>query len=1072
MEVIEVIEREVEVIEVIERGPAGPAGSGLTTLTTQGDTVYQGASIAQRLPIGTAGQVLKVNSGATAPEWGTISTAPSGAAGGDLTGTYPNPTLAASGASAGTYTKVTVDTKGRITTGTSATKSDVGLSNVDNTSDASKPISTATQTALNLKANLDSPTLTGTPLAPTASAGTNTTQIATTAFTLANRGDRYLTTSSSSHSITTGSKTFVVQSGLSYTPTQDVTIVYDAARHMHGVVTSYSGTSLVINVESVEGSGGPFTAWTINVGGLLTSQGALLEVNNLSDVANTATALINIGGVPTSRTVSSGTGLTGGGDLTANRTLAVSYGTTAGTATQGNDSRIANIRATSINTLTGANVPSGPSGGTGGSINLTGGAGFDGEIYDGDGSGAIGGSIELLGGPGGADGTAGAGGIIQMNGAGGDDGTGGRGGRIYANGKYGDGHAGTLTMNGIGNNPSGDINVSAIGNSSGGSIDTSGGGSITTKQGANNGGAGGTITMRGGNTVDYLGGNAGSINLQGSDDRSEGAFSGGSIDLSAISGTGGSITSTGINENSGGSLTMSATSVGSGGNINTSSLGGSINTSNEGGSINTSDLGGSITTATRGGSINTSGTSSDGVGGAINTSGAEYNGGSITTYGNNEGAGGSIDTSRNGGSINTRGTGSIGLGVLGTRTTLTGAATADRAISFPNASGTVALTSTTIASTLVDAKGDLIVGTAADTVARLPVGATNGHVLTVDSAEVGGMKWAAAAGGVADGDKGDITVSASGATWTIDANAVTNAKLAQVATSTLKGRVTAATGNLEDLTTTQVRTLLNVADGATANSADATLLARANHTGTQSVSTITGLAASATTDTTNAANISSGTLAIARIPTGTASTQVALGNHTHELTALAATGATNGHLLTANGSGGVTFAAAPAGGTKTYAVWTATQNQPPASLFAQLDTRNSIACLAYDAALVESGVFVGVMPEAASLGSGLIVRLHFMMATATSGNVRWRVAFERCTTDLDADDFATAVEANGAANATSGIITTAAITVTTIDSIAAGDLFRLRVTRVGNDATNDTASEDAQLVAVELRSAA
>jgi hypothetical protein len=61
-------------------------------------------------------------------------------------------------------------------------KTVIGLGNVDNTSDANKPISTATQAALDFKAPLASPTLTGTPVAPTASAGTNTTQIATTAF--------------------------------------------------------------------------------------------------------------------------------------------------------------------------------------------------------------------------------------------------------------------------------------------------------------------------------------------------------------------------------------------------------------------------------------------------------------------------------------------------------------------------------------------------------------------------------------------------------------------------------------------------------------------------------------------------------------------------------------------------------------------------------------------------------------------------------------------------------------------------------------------------------------------------
>jgi len=81
-------------------------------------------------------------------------------------------------------------------------------------------------------------------------------------------GDRYLSTSTTSNTIGNGNKTFTIGTGLSYTPTQSITISYDASNHMHGEVLTYnSGTGvLTVDINHHTGSG-TYASWVVNVGG-------------------------------------------------------------------------------------------------------------------------------------------------------------------------------------------------------------------------------------------------------------------------------------------------------------------------------------------------------------------------------------------------------------------------------------------------------------------------------------------------------------------------------------------------------------------------------------------------------------------------------------------------------------------------------------------------------------------------------------------------------------------------------------------------------------------------------------
>ena len=82
------------------------------------------------------------------------------------------------------------------------------------------------------------------------------------------------------------------------------------------------------------------------------------------------------------------------------------------------------------------------------------------------------------------------------------------------------------------------------------------------------------------------------------------------------------------------------------------------------------------------------------------------------------------------------------------------------ATSAASAAASAISAASAIQATIFDAKGDLIVASAADTAARLPVASTAGYVLAVNSATATGLEWIA-------NDVGDITAVSAGTGITV-----------------------------------------------------------------------------------------------------------------------------------------------------------------------------------------------------------------------------------------------------------------------------------------------------------------
>lgn len=105
----------------------------------------------------------------------------------------------------------------------------------------------------------------------------------------------FIATSTTSLLIGTGSKTYTTQSGLSITPGQYLitSSMANSANYMYGVITSYTGTTLVLNISSVGGSG-TFADWSISLSGPPGAAGSVATsgsptTGNLAKFSNSTT---------------------------------------------------------------------------------------------------------------------------------------------------------------------------------------------------------------------------------------------------------------------------------------------------------------------------------------------------------------------------------------------------------------------------------------------------------------------------------------------------------------------------------------------------------------------------------------------------------------------------------------------------------------------------------------------------------------------------------------------------------------------------------------------------------------